>query len=221
MANRNYYRVVLSNDFLGLSKEISAPTRYELDRKVENQKRIWNERVQRELVRQNKEQMRSKADRLTKIDENKMEEYKNIIKKICIQTYTKYYNSLIDKTTYQTFSSKLLIPTIEQVNEELQVPKESFWEIIFRSKKILRIEKEEEANKIYNERYEQYKEKLSKEKEDYEKNKQIFLNEQSKRNKLVEEDKEKFLNHDLEQIEKYFEYALEKSKLPNEFVKDY
>ena len=42
MANRNYYRVVLSNDFLGLSKEISAPTRYELDRKVENQKRIWN-----------------------------------------------------------------------------------------------------------------------------------------------------------------------------------
>ena len=42
MANRNYYRVVLSNDFLGLSKEISAPTRYELDRKVENQKRIIN-----------------------------------------------------------------------------------------------------------------------------------------------------------------------------------
>lgn len=221
MANRNYYRVVLSNDFLGLSKEISAPTRYELDRKVENQKRIWNERVQRELVRQDKEQMRLKADRLTKIDENKMEEYKNIIKKICIQTYTKYYNSLIDKTTYQTFSSKLLIPTIEQVNEELQVPKESFWEIIFRSKKILRMEKEEEANKIYNERYEQYKEKLSKEKEDYEKNKQIFLDEQSKRNKLVEEDKEKFLNHDLEQIEKYFKYVLEESKLPNEFVKDF
>ena len=41
------------------------------------------------------------------------------------------------------------------------------------------------------------------------KNKQIFLDEQSKRNKLVEEDKEKFLNHDLEQIEKYFKYVLE------------
>lgn len=35
------YRVVLSNDLLGVSKEISAPTRYELDAKVENQKRIW------------------------------------------------------------------------------------------------------------------------------------------------------------------------------------
>ena len=41
MSNRNFYRVVLSNDFLGVSKEISAPNRYELDRRVENQKRIW------------------------------------------------------------------------------------------------------------------------------------------------------------------------------------
>ena len=48
MTNRNYYRVILSNDFLGLSKEISAPTRYELDAKVENQKRIWDERIKRD-----------------------------------------------------------------------------------------------------------------------------------------------------------------------------
>lgn len=44
MANRNFYRCVLSNDFLGVSKEISAPNRYEFDRKVENQKRIWEEK---------------------------------------------------------------------------------------------------------------------------------------------------------------------------------
>ena len=31
MANRNFYRCVLSNDFLGVSKEISAPNRYEYD----------------------------------------------------------------------------------------------------------------------------------------------------------------------------------------------
>ena len=41
MANRNYYRIVLSNDFLRKDKEISAQTRYEFNRKVENQKRIW------------------------------------------------------------------------------------------------------------------------------------------------------------------------------------
>ncbi len=52
MAYRNYYRVVLSNDFLGVSKEISAPTRYELDAKVENQKRIWDERVKKSNVKE-------------------------------------------------------------------------------------------------------------------------------------------------------------------------
>lgn len=59
MSNRNFYRVMLSNDFLGISKEISASNRYELDRKIENQKRIWQERVDRELVKQNREQMKN------------------------------------------------------------------------------------------------------------------------------------------------------------------
>ena len=35
MANKNFYRIILSNDFLVISKEISASSRYELYRKVE------------------------------------------------------------------------------------------------------------------------------------------------------------------------------------------
>ena len=80
MAYRNFYRVVVSNEFLGVSKEISAPTRYELDTKVENQKRIWNERVKREITRQNKEEMKRKAEQLTKSEYNKKEEYTNFQK---------------------------------------------------------------------------------------------------------------------------------------------
>ena len=75
MANRNFYRCVLSNDFLGVSKEISAPNRYEFDRKVENQKRIWEEKINRELIKQNKEQMKKQAEKLTIIDQMKMQEY--------------------------------------------------------------------------------------------------------------------------------------------------
>lgn len=55
MANKNNYRVVLTNDFLGASKELSAQTRYELNKKIENQQRIWNDKIHRELVRQDKE----------------------------------------------------------------------------------------------------------------------------------------------------------------------
>ena len=69
---------------------------YELDRKVENQKRIWDEKVQRELVRQNKEQMKAKAEKLTKIDENKIDEYKNIARKV---VYTKWEKMDMDIST--------------------------------------------------------------------------------------------------------------------------
>lgn len=221
MASRNYFRVILSNDFLGVSKEISAPTRYELDRKVENQKRIWDEKVQRELVRQNKEQMKAKAEKLTKIDENKIDEYKNIAKKVSLQTYSKYYKSLIDKSTYKEFVSVLTIPTMEQINEETQVPKKSLFEIFSKKKKDIRLEKEEEAKNLYNKRVNEYREKLSKEEKKYKLDKQKFLEEQKNKNNLVESNKDKFVNHNSEQIEKYFEYVLEKSSFPNGFVKDF
>ena len=125
MAYRNYYRVVLSNDFLGVSKEISAPTRYELDAKVENQKRIWDERVKREIAKQNKEEMKRKAEQLTKNDEKKIESYKNIINKRNIQKSKKYYDSLIDKSEFRKFESKLKRDTIEEIKEEVNDTKKS------------------------------------------------------------------------------------------------
>ena len=84
MANRNYYRVVLSNDYLGLTKEISAPTRNELSIKIENQERIWNEKIQREKIKQNREEMKAKAEELTKIDKESINIYSNIINMISV-----------------------------------------------------------------------------------------------------------------------------------------
>ena len=115
MANRNFYRCVLSNDFLGVSKEISAPTRYEFDRKVENQKRIWAERVERELNKQNKEQMKCQAEKLTMIDQRKMSEYEGIISKINKSNHDKYYLSLVDKTKFDNFKTSLIKHNITSV----------------------------------------------------------------------------------------------------------
>ena len=68
MSYINYYRVVISNDFLGVSKEISAPNRYELERKVENKKRIWQEKMDRKIVKHSKEHTKRQAKRLTEND---------------------------------------------------------------------------------------------------------------------------------------------------------
>ena len=221
MSYRNYYRVVLSNEFLGVSKEISAPTRYELDAKVENQKRIWNERVQRELTRQNKEEMKRKADQLTKSDNKKIEEYNSIIKKKNIQTSKKYYDSLIDKTEYEKFKTNLEKSTIEEVKKDLNVPNKSWLEIFSSKKKNYRIEMEEKADKELDKRDDEYNKKLKKEQLDYENKKEQFLKEQNEKNNIVEEDRNKYLQGDVKQIEDYFKYVIENIYMPNEVVKDY
>ena len=109
MAYRNFYRVVVSNEFLGVSKEISAPTRYELDTKVENQKRIWNERVKREITRQNKEEMKRKAEQLTKSDNKKIEEYKTQGKKIVAIDA-----ALLIEDNYLPYIDKLILVTCKK-----------------------------------------------------------------------------------------------------------
>jgi len=221
MANQNWYRVVLSNDFLGLSKEISAPTRYELDMKIENQKRIWNDKVQRELKKQNREEMKLKADNLTKIAQKEYNEYVDISKNICIQTSAKYYNSLMDRTKFKEYSSKVYVPNIEDAKNSVNVPQKSWLEIFSNKKRLYRLEKEEEANNLYIKWHEVYVENLEKEKKEYEEEKRKFLEEQTLKNDLLQKNKEKLANHDLEQIENYFKYVLEKSIVPKEFIKDF
>lgn len=221
MAYRNFYRVVLSNEFLGVSKEISAPTRYELDAKVENQKRIWDERVKRELAKQNKEEMKRKAEQLTKTDNKKIEEYNNIINIKNIQTSKKYYDSLLDKIEYEPFKSRLKNSTIEEVKSDLNVPKKSWIEILSSKKKNYRLKKEEEAEKEFEKRFNDYNEKLKEEQQEYEKKKEEFLKEQENKNRKVEEDRNKYFEGDTQQIENYFNYVIENIYMPSEVIKDY
>lgn len=221
MANRNYYRVVISNDFLGINKEISAPTRYELDTKIANQKRIWNERVKREITKQNKEKMKIKAEQLTKNDEKKIADYKDIIKKRNIQTSNKYYDSLIDKTEYEQFKSKLKCSTIEEIKNELNVPKKRWIEIFSTKKKNYRIQKEEEASSEFLKRKKEYERNLNEENLEYNKKKEKFLKEQEEKNKKVEYNRKKYAESDVQEIENYFEYVIENIYMPSEVVKDF
>lgn len=221
MSNRNFYRCVLSNDFLGVSKEISAPTRYEFDRKVENQKRIWEEKIERELKRQNKEQMKSQAEKLTLIDKKKMSEYENIILKFNKSSHDKYYSSLVDNSKYEDFNTTLIQPDLNNVYLELNVPKKSFFEKIFKKKLEKRLNKEKEANDLYNIRNNYYHTELEKQKNEYEELKKKFYLEQEKFNKNIDKKKQEFENGSIGEIEEYFSDVLTKSKYPSEFVIDF
>lgn len=221
MANRNFYRCVLSNEFLGVSKEISAPNRYEFDRKIENQKRIWSERVNRELVKQNKEQMKKQAEKLTIIDQNKIQEYENIIKNITKQNHIKYYYQMLDKEKYKEFTTQLIEPKIENVYQEFKVPKQSILEKIIKNKHKKRIEKEKEAKKIFTIREKYYNDQLKKEQKEYETQKTKFYNEQNARNNIIEDKRRLFESSNVQEIEEYFSYVLNSSKYPKDFLIDF
>lgn len=221
MSNRNLYRVIISNDFLGISKEISAPDRYELDRRVENQKRIWAEKVNRELVKQNREQMKIKAENMTNNDKRKLKQYESIIKNINIKTSKKYYDSLLHNDEYQLFSTDLIEPDLDEIYLELEVPKTSFFEKIFKKKLEIRLEKEQEAEKLYKNRRKCYNRKLKKQQEQYEEEKSIFYKEQKKFNNKINANRKEYNKGDINQIEKYFSYVLDTSEYPTNFIKDF
>ena len=221
MSYRNYYRVVISNDILGISKEISAPNRYELDRKVENQKRIWQERVDRELVKKSREQMKLQAERLTENDQEIMGQYESIIKDVCKQSSNGYYDSLLKNDEYEPFSTNLVEPELEQIYVELHVPEQSFWEKIFKSKLEKRLTQEENARNLYKIRKDYYDNELENQKQIYEKEKTKFLEEQNNHNDIVSLDRNKYQNGDITEIEKYFSFVLDSSVYPSEFVKDF
>ena len=221
MANRNLYRVVLSNDFLGISKEISAPDRYELERKVENQKRIWQEKANREIAKQNKEMMKIQADQLTFNDKKIMKQYESIIGNIKKQTFERYYDSLLKNDEYKSFITNLVKPELSQIYVELQVPKPNFLENIFKSKLEKRLTKEKEANELYQIRENYYNTELEKQKNQYEKEKSKFIEQQIKYNDIINCNRNKFKSGDITEIEKYFSFVLESSKYPSGFIKDF
>lgn len=221
MSNRNFYRTVLYNEFLGLSREISAPTRYEFNLKVENQKRIWQEKIDRELAKQNKEQMKFNADRLTLNDQKVMTQYESIIKGISIQNSKKYYDSLLKHDSYKPFSTELVPPEINQVYAELAVPKKSIFEKMSKKKLEKRLAKEKEADDLYHIRDNYYNTELRNQKEQYEKEKASFIEEQNKYNEVINDKRNKYENGDIEQIEDYFTYVLDKSNYPQNFIKDF
>lgn len=221
MSYRNFYRIILSNDYLGVSKEISAPNRSELDRKIENQKRIWNEKINREMVKENKEKMKKYAEKLTINDQKLIEQYEFIIRKICKQDSKKYYDSLLNNKKFRSFSTDLVEPDLFDIYNELKVPKKGLLEKIFKSKLEKRLKKEKEANELYQIRENFYNEELKKQVNLYEKEKLKFIEEQKRHNDHIKLKKSLYEEGDIEQIENYFSFVLNSSYYPNGFIKDF
>lgn len=94
-------------------------------------------------------------------------------------------------------------PTYEQVAAEVKIPKKSFWELVFPSRKAKRQAKEEEARNIYNIRLSEY---------------ELYVKEMKEQERKLRAD---FKNGDPSAVEKYISLVLKKSNYPPEISKTF
>ncbi len=221
MAYQNYYSIVITNDYTGETKVLRGTTRSELQAKMENQYRIWNERERREQLRRSKEANSTKAKNLTISDKKRIKEFESIISLICSDNYEDYYKSLLNNNKYEEFKTELVEPTIEDVFNDVGVPKKSFTENILKKKQEKRIELESKAQEIFKVRINYYKKELKKEKDKYEKSKSEFIKNQEDNNKKVEKAKKEFENGNVKELENFLFYVLSNSRYPTSFEKDF
>lgn len=206
MASRYNYSLTIRNDYLGLTKEIKGMTRSEVELKANDQLRKWDEREKRGRLKEAINDLKEEAEFQTEEAQSLINEYKNILNATLKVNDKLNWNSLKDKTTFNKTA-----PTLEVFNDLLRVPKESkFLEMLIKSKKASRIEKEEAAKGQYLEALDLY----NSEKAEYERL-------QQEKNSTVDLLKQEFEQGHGEAIEKYIHIVLERSSYPDGYEKDY
>jgi len=222
MARKYYYSAIVRNSYLGVEKELKAQTQYELALKVNEQKMKWAEQERRQRERARIESLKEQAEFDTIEAKEKIESYKTILSSTLKINDKLDWESLKDKKPFKKFKFEDEQPTLEKINAKLNVPKENkIIEFILKSKKDLRLQKEAEAQRLYELRLKEYEENKEKAKADYEKQKEEYLNKQKAQHDEIENFKQNFEQGHGEAIEKYVCLVLERSRYPDGLERNY
>ena len=144
MASKYIYNQTFYNSELGITKTIRAETKWEFDLKVNQMNERWSQQIQQKRKREmisNKQQITEAIDKQQKKCIN---EYENILK------YTLKVNDKLNwktqyrKDNYKKWTFNETEPNKEKIFEENNVPKEIFFEKIFKKLKEKREEKEKD-----------------------------------------------------------------------------
>lgn len=155
MTNKMKYSKRLENPYTGDEVEIEAATEQSLQKKIEKQEKDW-EKEQEEWKQER--HVKSQKQRVREMN-NKIWELNNNLRSHMLSDIDKwssydYYDSLKKKSRYSDIISP---PTIKEVRKELKVPlKFRLWEHFSEGRKSKRTAAENEAQKLLNERIEEY-----------------------------------------------------------------
>lgn len=222
MASRFTYSKTIHNNYLNVSKEIKGYTSHEVNIKVQEQLRKWDELEKKKRERERLDDLKSQADYDTSKVLEEIEQYKNILKSYISMEDKFQWVSLKDKSEYSPFLYKENPPDLNNIKKQVRVPNEKkFLEMLFKSIKQKRLDKEVQAKEIFDEKMNDYNKKFDKSKEDYELEKRKFIEKQQEFNKSIDQFQLDFEEGHSDSIERYVRIILERAKYPEGFESQY
>ena len=215
MASKYLYRITVSDGELGTVKEIKAQTQWELELKVKEQKRKWREQAERMREKELVADMRQQAEQMNQEAQKELCKYESLLIDRMSANSFPSWDSMLKKEKFPEFSFDMPVPKLESAYSHFGVPKQSFLENIFKSKRDKRIEKETEAQTAHNNAmcvYEKAKEQAH---EQYTKDKTVFESEQQQQNDDILVWKEQFENGETLAVERYLSVIIANSHYPD------
>ena len=220
MASKYLYSEQVSNKVLGVSKIIKAQSLYELNLKISEQNRKWDEQAGRKLEKDHIQDMRLHADKLNEEAQKEINKYENILAATLKVNDALNWKRMLKKDTYPAFKYNKPEPKLEDAYIKYEVPSKSSLEVIFKSKQKKRLVKEAEAKAAYDAEVKAYKLDKEKKQSVYSKEKESFELKQKEYNDEIVLWKEQFENGDGIAIERYLEAVLANSRYPNAISAD-
>ncbi|MBF4693974.1 restriction endonuclease [Fusibacter ferrireducens] len=184
-----------------------------------NKYESWRKRAERMQKQQTKENGLSQAAELTQQANDEFYALNNILMDTLSIDDRFDWDELKDFTRFKNFNYKISPPV--ESSYYLNVPKKSFWEILFKSKTIKREKLEAEAAENYLNDLKMYDEEKKKAKEAHDLEKSEYYEDQAKHNDDIEKLQAAFDSHDPEAIEHYLDQVFSRSVYPESLSLNY
>jgi restriction system protein len=216
-----YHERTVYNSYLNLSKIVKAKTYAELEMKVTNQEEIWRRREERERQKELIADMKEQAEFDTEQALSQIDEYKNILNYTLNHNDKVDWNKLLDKEDFKEFNFNLPKPDIKTYLLKNNVPKQNFFEQLFKSIKTRRENLENKAKEEFNLALKEYEDQYGKAKVQYENEKEEYVKSQEEYNNRILEFKSNFEKGAEQETEDYIRLVLENSLYPDAVSKEF
>lgn len=224
MASYQYqdtYSKVVTNTYLGLSKEIKGRTPEEVEAKAQLQLKQWYERELRERERERVAQLKAKAESDTEAARNLILSYRLLLHNSLSSTKQLNWNSLHKHTPFPPFKFSEPRPILTDFTRAIGVPSKSFLERFSAKLKQRREALEAKAQEQFEEAMTAWEQRKAEASAQYEEAKKKHERAEEEHNKAIDDFRDKYEKGDSAAVVRYITTVLDNSQYPSGFKKEY